>query len=166
MNYLLILIILIFIWRMADGYRLGTVKELQAFITFLVSAVSIALICKAINAYMQNEKITTVIAVLVLIILGIGFRLLKLVFFSAKTIAKLPVIHFADKILGIAMGAVEVIVLLWAFYIVLDTFQLGIFARLAEAYIKDSEFLMYFYNNNFLKEILEQLSVATIAAIE
>ncbi len=158
MNVLLIVVIIAFIWRMAAGYKHGMVKELKAFITFLVSAVSIALICKTINAYIHGSGIEMWISMLLLIVLGIGFKVLKLVFFSAETIAKLPVIHLADKIAGIAMGAAEIVILLWAFFLVLDLlydFQLGIFAKMAAAYIKDSRFLTYLYDHNVLKKMLE-----------
>lgn len=159
MNYLLILVILAFIWRMAVGYKHGMVKELKAFISFLVSAFSVVLVCKIINAYLNGNGMSVFVSILLLIILGIGLKILNLVFFSAETIAKLPVIHLADKILGIVMGAIEIIALLWAFFLVLDMldhFHLGIFAKMAAAYIKDSEFLTYLYTNNLFKNLLGQ----------
>ena len=164
MNFLLIMILFVFVWRIVIGYKRGMVKELQSFFTFLVSSASIALICKAINAYLNAETVNVIIAVLLLIILGICFKILKLVFFSAKTIAKLPVIHLADKILGIAIGAAEVMLALWAFFLVLDVFAAGIFTRMLLAYVKDSAFLNYLYENNLLESIFEQMS-ASIHAI-
>ncbi len=158
MNYLLMIVILAFIWRMAAGYKQGMVKELKSFITFLVSAVSIAMICKAVNSYFHSDGMGMAISIMLLIVVGIGFKILKLVFFSAETIVKLPVIHFADKVLGIAMGAIEITVLLWAFYLVLDmldNFHMGIFAKMGAAYIKDSDFLTYLYHNNLFKKLLE-----------
>ncbi len=160
MNVLLIIIILIFICRMVTGYQKGMVKELQGFFSFLFSSASIVLICKAISSYLHSETVNLIIAVLLLIILGICFKLLKLVFFSAKTIAKLPVIHFADKILGIVIGAAEVVVMLWAFFLVVSIFTGGIFARMMAAYINDSKLLMYLYNNNLLERIFEQISAS------
>ena len=158
MNYLLILIILAFIWRMSVGYKHGMVKELKAFLSFLVSAFSIVLICKTISAYLNENGMSMFVSILLLIILGIGFKILKLVFFSAETIARLPVIHLADKVLGIVMGAIEIIAVSWAFFLVLDMldhFHLGIFAKMAAAYIKDSNFLTYLYTNNLFRKLLE-----------
>ncbi|MBQ6888976.1 MAG: CvpA family protein [Lachnospiraceae bacterium] len=165
MNYLLIIILLVFVWRVVSGYKKGMVKELQSFITFIVSSISIALICKAITAYMNAEKINMIIAVLLLIILGTCFKILSLVFFSAKAIVKLPVIHLADKILGIAMGAAEVLFMLWALCLLIDTFQTGLFAKMALAYIKDNNFLKYLYENNLLEKIFEQISQAISSVI-
>ena len=145
---------------MVIGYRRGMVKELQDFFTFLVSSISIALVCKAVKSYLASETVNLIIAVLLLIILGIVFKLLKLVFFSAKTIVKLPVIHFADKILGIVLGAVEVAVMLWAFFLVLSIFSVGILGKMLEAYIYDSSFLTYLYQHNLLEKIFEQISVS------
>lgn len=165
MNYLLIIILLVFIWRIAAGYKRGMVKELQAFVTLLVTSASIILICKTITAYKNADKIIMIVNILLLIIFGICFSILKLVFFSAKAIAKLPVIHLADKILGIVMGAAEVVFMIWALCLFSDTFSKGIFARMALAYIKDSSFLLYFYNNNLLEKLFEQISLTISSAI-
>lgn len=165
MNYLLIIILLVFIWRMVIGYKRGMVKELQAFITFLVTSASIILVCKTITAYKEADKIIMVINILLLVILGICFSILKFVFFSAKAIVKLPVIHLADKILGIVMGAAEVIVSIWALCLFLDTFSKGIFAKMTLAYINDNSFLLYLYNHNLLEKLFEQLSVAISSAL-
>lgn len=140
------------------GYKHGMVKELKAFLSFLVSAFSIVLICKTISAYLNENGMSMFVSILLLIILGIGFKILKLVFFSAETIARLPVIHLADKVLGIVMGAIEIIAVSWAFFLVLDMldhFHLGIFAKMAAAYIKDSNFLTYLYTNNLFRKLLE-----------
>lgn len=165
MNYLLIIILLIFVWRIAVGYKRGMVKELQAFVTLLVTSASIILVCKTITAYKEADTIIMVINILLLIILGICFSILKLVFFSAKAIVKLPVIHLADKILGIVMGAAEVVFIIWALCLFLDTFSTGIFARMALVYIKDNGFLLYLYNNNLLEKLFEQISVAISSAV-
>lgn len=165
MNYLLLMIIIVFIWRMVSGYKKGMVKELQAFVTLIVASVSIGLICKIINAYRETDKISMIIAILLLVILGICYKILSLVFFSAKAIVKLPIIHLADKLMGIVMGAAEVLVVLWAFYFVIDTFPLGIFGKVIAAYIRDSRFLMYLYENNLLGKIFEQLRLAVSRAV-
>ena len=157
MNYLLIIVLLVFIWRIAAGYKRGMVKELQAFVTLLVTSASVILICKTITAYKNAENIIMVINILLLIILGICFSLLKLVFFSAKAIVKLPVIHLADKILGIVMGAAEVVFMIWALCLFVDTFSDGMFAKMALAYINDSSFLNYLYENNLLEKLFGKI---------
>ena len=165
MNYLLIIILLVFVWRIAIGYKRGMVKELQAFVTFLVTSASIILVCKTITAYKEADNIIMIINILILTILGISFSILKMVFFSAKAIVKLPVIHLADKILGIVMGAAEVVFSIWALCLFLDTFSKGIFVKMALAYIKDNSFLLYLYNNNLLEKLFEQISLALSSAL-
>ena len=165
MNYLLIIILLVFVWRIAIGYKRGMVKELQAFVTFLVTSASIILVCKTITAYKEADNIIMIINILILTILGISFSILKMVFFSAKAIVKLPVIHLADKILGIVMGAAEVVFSIWALCLFLDTFSKGIFVKMALAYIKDNSFLLYLYNNNLLEKLFEQISLAISSAL-
>lgn len=157
MNYLLILCILVLIWRVADGYRVGMAKELHSFITLIVTAFSVAIICRGVFAYREEDKLTVFLSIILLVILGVLYKILGVIFFSAKAIAKLPVIHFADKLLGIVMGIVEVIVLLWALYYILDTFTLGQFSLLVRTYINQNEILLYLYQNNWLKSLIGQL---------
>lgn len=165
MNYLLIIILLVLIWRMAAGYKIGMVKELQAFVTLLVTSASVVLICKIITAYTDGERIIMAINILLLVILGVCFSILKLVFFSAKAIANLPVIHLADKILGIAIGAAEVLLMIWAFCLFIDTFSTGTFAKLALSYIEENKLLSYIYSNNLLEQLFEYISEAISSVI-
>lgn len=157
MNYLLILFVLILIWRAADGYKAGMAKELQSFVTLVVTAISVAVICRGVFAYREGDRLTVFLSILFLVILGVLYKILGIVFFSAKAIAKLPVIHFVDKIMGIVMGVAEVIVLLWALYYVMDTFTLGKFSLLIHTYINQNEILLYLYENNWLKSLIGQL---------
>lgn len=165
MNYLLIIILLVLIWRMAAGYKIGMVKELQAFVTLLVTSASVVLICKIITAYTDGERIIMAINILLLVILGVCFSILKLVFFSAKAIANLPIIHLADKILGIAIGAAEVLLMIWAFCLFIDTFSTGTFAKLALSYIEENKLLSYIYSNNLLEQLFEYISEAISSVI-
>lgn len=166
MNFLVLALLFFLVLRMAAGYKNGMVLELQHFFTFLVSAVSIALFCKAVSSYMQEDMVTFLSALVLLLVLGIGYKIIKLVFFSAKLISKLPVIHLLDKILGILMGAFEILLFVWAFFLFIDTFRLGIVGKILYAYIHESSLLVFLEQNNLLGNCIESVSHVIFEAFQ
>ena len=105
-NIMLIIVVIAVVCKMVDGYKKGMVKEIISLVSMVILCLVAALIANGVHSYFDGKFFNVVIAVVVLTVLGIVHHLLSLLFFSAKLVAKLPVIHFVDKILGIAFGAV------------------------------------------------------------
>ena len=80
---------------------------------------------------------------------------LKLVFFSAKLISKLPIVHSVDKLLGMIVGALEVILVLWTVYTFIMYFEMGAIGNLIIEYSRDSEILTWLYEHNMLAVVVE-----------
>ena len=64
MNFLLIILVLIGIWRVVDGYKNGIVKEIISLITLVILALATVLISRAISAYFDKQIIDMSTAVL------------------------------------------------------------------------------------------------------
>ena len=103
----LIVIALIFIWRIAAGFRKGMVQEIVSLIAMIVAGVCIFLIMGAIGNYL-NREIGKMIQI-VIVLLGVCFvyRLIHMLFVSLELISKLPIIKGVDKLLGAVVGCVE-----------------------------------------------------------
>ena len=92
MNWLLIIVALVLVWRIAEGIERGMVKEIISFISLVVLCLVVALIGTAVSKYLDKDIVSVIVAIVLLLIVCIVHRLLGIVFFSAKLIAKLPVI--------------------------------------------------------------------------
>lgn len=103
----LIIIVCIFIWRIAAGFRKGMVQELISLIAMLVAGFCVVLILGAIGSYLDREIGEVIQMVAVLIVVCLVYRLVNLLFTSLELIAKLPVIKGLDKLLGAGVGLVE-----------------------------------------------------------
>ena len=103
----LIIIALIFIWRMAVGCRKGMVQEIISLIAMAVAGVCVLLIFGAIGSYLNREIGKVVQMVIVLLVVCAVYRLIHVLFTSLELISKLPVIKWLDKLLGIVIGAGE-----------------------------------------------------------
>ena len=103
----LIIIALIFIWRMTVGFRKGMVQEIISMISMAVAGVCVLLIFGAIGSYLNREIGKVVQMVIVLLVVCAVYRLIHVLFTSLELISKLPVIKWLDKLLGIVIGAGE-----------------------------------------------------------
>ena len=156
MNILLLAVIVVTILKIMDGYKKGMVKEIISFVSLVVMCVVVLLLGSGLHSYMEKEILGVVIAVLLFVILGIAHHALKLVFFSAKLISKLPIVHSADKILGMLVGALEVVLILWTIYTFIMYFEMGMIGNLMIEYSRDSKILTWLYEHNMLAGVVEK----------
>lgn len=159
MNWLLIIMAVVLIWRVAEGIHRGMVKEIISFISLVVLCLVIGLLGTALSKYFEKDILSMIVAILLLLILCVAHRLLSLVLFSAKLISKLPVVHSCDKLLGALMGVLETVLLLWTVYTLIRTFGLGMAGQQLLEYAAQNPVLSFLYKYNYL-----QLLVDTLAA--
>lgn len=103
----LIIIALIFIWRMTVGFRKGMVQEIISLVAMVVAGVCVLLIFGAVGSYLNREIGKVVQMIIVLLAVCAVYRLIHVLFTSLELISKLPVIKWLDKLLGILIGAGE-----------------------------------------------------------
>ncbi len=103
----LIIIVLIFIWRIRTGFRKGMVQEIVSLIAMAVAGVCIFLIMGAIGNYLNHEIGKMVQIISVLFVVCLVYRLVHVLFTSLELISKLPIIKGVDKLLGALIGCVE-----------------------------------------------------------
>ena len=157
MNILLLIVLVLAIVKVADGYKKGMVKEIISFVSLIIMCVVVLLLGVGLHSYMEKEIIGVVIAVLLLVILAIAHHVLKLIFFSAKLISKLPIVHSIDKLLGMVVGVLEVVLILWTVYTFIMYFGMGMIGNLVIEYSRDSQILTWLYEHNMLATVVEMI---------
>ena len=103
----LIIIALIFIWRVTTGFRKGMVQEIVSLIAMAVAGVCIILIMGAVGNYLNHEIGKMVQIIVVLFAVCLVYRLVHVLFTSLELISKLPIIKGVDKLLGALIGCAE-----------------------------------------------------------
>lgn len=103
----LIIIALIFIWRIVAGFRKGMVQEIISLIAMAAAGVCIFLILGAIGNYLNHEIAEMIQIIVALLVVCFVYRLVNTLFVSLELISKLPLIKWADKLLGAAVGCAE-----------------------------------------------------------
>ena len=122
----LIIIALIFIWRMIAGFRKGMVQELISLVAMAIAGVCVVLILGAIGSYLDKEIAQVVKMVAVLLAVCLVYRLVNVLFTSLQLIAKLPIVRWLDKVLGIVVGFAEAGLMVMVFIHVLKNWGLSI----------------------------------------
>lgn len=157
MNLMALIVLFLLVVEIVDGYKKGMVKEIVSFVSLMVMCIVVVLISAGLHSFMEKQVIGVLIAVLLLAVLGIAHHLLGVVFFSAKLIVKLPIIHWVDKLLGMVVGALEVVLLLWTLYTFIMHFGLGRIGEMILEYTNQSKFLTTIYEYNMLAPIVESV---------
>lgn len=103
----LIVIALVFIWRIAAGFKKGMVQELISLIAMAAAGICVFLILGAVGSYLEKEIGQVIQIVVVLFAVCLAYRLVSILFVSLKLISKLPIVKGLDKIMGAAVGFVE-----------------------------------------------------------
>ncbi|MFR3250689.1 MAG: CvpA family protein [Eisenbergiella sp.] len=148
MNILLIIVILIALWRGYAGLKKGVVNEVRMLFSLVLTMLVIALAILLYTSVKENNTRNIVLFVIAILIAGLAARLISLIFKSLSAIANLPVFRFADRLLGMAFGAMEAVVGLWIVYIVIGSFDTGVFGSQIAAWTMQSEILTKLYSMN------------------
>lgn len=156
-NILLLVILAFVIVKVIDGYKKGMVKEIISFVSLIIMCIVVVLLGACLQNYTEKEYVGLIIAVILLILLGIAHHILKLFFFSAKLISKLPIIHSCDKLLGMVAGALEVLLVLLTVYTFTLYCDMGAIEEFVLKYTNESQILSWLYNNNMLAKIVEKV---------
>ena len=157
MNLLFIIVLIVMICSIADGYKKGMVKEIISLISLIVMCIVVALIGNGVNSYFEGELVNVIVMVLLLCLLGIAHHLLGVVFFSAKVISKLPIVHWFDKLLGMVFGIFETVLILWTIYTFIMMLDMGMIGQQILVYTRENPILTWIYENNYLAVWIEKI---------
>lgn len=158
MNLLFVIVLIVMICNIVSGYKKGMVREIISLISLVVMCIVVALIGNGVNSYFDGETANVVVMVLLLCLVGIVHHLLGVVFFSAKVISKLPIVHWFDKLLGMIFGIIETVLILWTIYAFIMMLDVGMIGQQILIYTQENRILTWIYEHNYLAVWLEKIS--------
>lgn len=109
---LYLLILIVFIWRISNGFKKGFAFELTSMISTIIAVIVGRLLVKSYFA-LVSSKYGVLISTIALI--SLVFFIYKIILFIMKIMklfANLPVIRGVDRLLGLFAGAVEAVAIL------------------------------------------------------
>ena len=115
-----LIIFLLFIWRIREGYLNGMMEEIVTILSSAIALVSVGLVFLAITGYREKAISVFVLCVIGLIVLGVVFKLCGLIFRPILALSKISVIGMFNRVMGAVLGAMEAVVLSCIFYRIYD----------------------------------------------
>lgn len=98
------------------------------------------------------DRLTDIIfhALMYAIVFIVVYAILRIVMVAFGLISKLPIIHQANSLGGLAFGLVEGLIFVWLLFMVLTVFESTDWASKALSDISSNKFLEFIYNNNWI----------------
>lgn len=149
-NLLLVAVIVLAVVTVTLGYKRGMVKAMISLISLVVLCVVGALLANGISSYNNGRFFHVALVIILLGAIGFAHHMLSIVFFSAKLVAKLPVISSVDKLLGIVFGILETVLILWTMYTFVMMMDLGVIEQMILSWTSENGFLTWMYQHNYL----------------
>lgn len=149
-NILTVIVVVFLVLKIVDGYKKGMVKEIISFISLLFLCLVVALIGNGLSSYYDGKFLNVAVMILFLAVLGIVHHLINIATLPAKLVAKLPVVHSVDKILGIAVGILETVLILWTVYALVMLTDMGMIGEFILQGTAQNPVLTWLYEHNQL----------------
>lgn len=110
---IIVVSIMIMISGFVRGYHRGFVKELEGLVAAIFAVISLVLISGLVRGTIGENVSAKALAIAMLIVIGALYSLCRIIFGSLKLFAGLPVISFADGVLGLLAGGAKAFMLLY-----------------------------------------------------
>lgn len=111
MNVYIILIllvdILVMIGMTVHGVHKGFAHLFSRVISLVIAIIVVIQLSGIVNGYEKGSGSSILIGILMLIILGVVYKIIRVILGSLKFLSKLPVLSGADKVFGAVLGFFE-----------------------------------------------------------
>ena len=149
-NILVILVLAFMVFKMWDGYNKGMVKEIISFVSLIFLCLFVVLAGNGLSSYYDGKFLNVIVMVLLLALLGIVHHVINVIVIPAKLIAKLPVVKNCDKVLGVVVGFLETVIILWTIYTFTMMMDLGMIGDYILQCTAENSVLLWMYQHNYM----------------
>ena len=149
LNVTLLAVIVLTVWMMVRGYKKGMAKELSGLAALFAAFAVLALGLMIVSSFKQGEMTNTLYAVILLVLFGMAYGIVKFILRSAKAVSSLPIISFLDSVLGIGVGLCKAVLIIWVVFMLCANNYLGEVSTYVQQDIAGNTFLKLLYEFNF-----------------
>jgi uncharacterized membrane protein required for colicin V production len=149
LNVTLLAVVILMVWMMIRGYKKGMAKELSGLVALFAAFVVLALGIMLVASFSEGEMTNTLYSVILLVVFGLAYGIVKFILRSAKAVSSLPIIHFVDSVLGIGVGFCKAVLFIWIFFMLCAGNYLGTISSRVQQDIAENTFLKLLYEFNF-----------------
>lgn len=148
-------LILLAIIGIGMGAKKGFASSVSDVIALAVVLLILRIVVVIYHGYTNGRTMDVLIASIVLVVLGLVYGVIKIILKSIRAISDLPVIAVLDKVLGIVLGFVIVVLI---FYAVVTISRYGYLGKVGTMIVQDvnnDKWLSYLVSYDFVNKLLE-----------
>lgn len=154
LNVTLLGVVILMVWMMIRGFKKGMAKELSGLVALFAAFVVLALGIMLVASFSEGEMTNTLYSVILLVVFGLAYGIVKFILRSAKAVSSLPIIHFVDSVLGIGVGLCKAILVIWIVFMLCANNYLGEVSNYVQQDIAGNTFLKFIYQYNIFAKWL------------
>lgn len=139
------------------GWKRGLLEGMIRIISCILGIVVLVVAAKGVGSFIQGSYISVLIALLLLIVIRLIYKLVKFLTDTFKLVRAIPIGKLADKLAGAALGAVEAVFVIWLAYLLIGSFDLFGLRQWVFDQTAQSRFLTMIYSSNYLVALLKQI---------
>ena len=157
MYIVLIVVALIYIWRIFQGSRNGLIDEVGALADIVIVSLAVVAGIVTIESILGKNLIGFLVAGIILLVILIARKLLRMIFCSLGLIAKLPILNGLNRLLGTLAGVIEAPVVIWVGFAVISCLRIPINGEPLVELITANKFLDFLYQHNVLYNFIQRM---------
>lgn len=157
MYIVLIIVALIYIWRIFMGSRNGLIDEVGALADIVIVSFAVVAGIVVIESILGKNLIGFLVSGIILLVILIARKLLRFVFCSLGLIAKLPVLNGLNRFLGTLAGMTEATVIVWVGFAIISCLRIPVNGQPLAELITANKFLDFLYQHNLLYNFIQRM---------
>lgn len=157
MNILWCIVVLILVAGCLQGFKRGLVEGIIRIISWIFGILVLVILAKGIAGFIKGSLFNVSIAIVLLIVIRMIYKLIKLLTDSCKMVKEIPVIHWLDKIAGIIIGLAESVFYIWIVFLIIGYFDFLNLGGWMLQQVQKSTLLTFLYQTNYLIQFMRMI---------
>lgn len=157
-NALLIIVAVIFLIGAIGGWKQGLIEGVIGLVSFILGVIVLAITATGVGGYLHKSYVRVAVALVLLAIIGIIYKLVNLILSSFKLLRAIPIGRFADKLAGIVLGIIEALFIVWIAFFILDNITIMDINYWVSEQIDGNSLLTTLYNSNIIEAIISNVT--------
>lgn len=134
------------------------IKEICSVIATVVASLAVLLIAFAIRKYFVQDRIIFIASLILIVILGVLYKIVDGFLVTLKLVSKLPLIKYVDKVFGIIIALAEVVFVVWVVYCIVLILDAGLFESWVMRCVRNNYLMRVLFENNYLYTWISPIS--------
>ena len=124
-------------------------REISGLVALFAGLFVLAIAIMLFTSLSAGEITNTVYSVILLVLFGAAYGIVKFLLRSAKAVSNLPILHFLDCVMGSVIGVLKSLVIVWIVFLLCEHNLLGEATEYIRSDITENTFLKLLYEYNF-----------------